>query len=451
MQKAVYTITPDDLALFTDLYELTMLQSYFDAGLTGEAVFSLFLRRLPEKRNYVLACGLTDVLDYLESVRFSDEAIAYIRSLGGFTEQFLTWLGQFRFDGDVYAVPEGTPVFADEPILEIVAPIAQAQLVETFVMNQIHVQSLHASKAARVVHAAEGRAIIDFGGRRSHGLDAALKAARAFHIAGVTATSNVLAGYRYGLPVAGTMAHSYVEAFDSEREAFWTFARSHPDTILLVDTYDTLAGVDNVITLAEELGPDFRVRAVRLDSGDLGELAKEARRRLDAAGLEDVGIIGSGGLDEYEIAKLVADEAPFTGFGVGTAMAVSEDAPSLDLVYKLCAYGGVGRVKLSPGKPIYPGRKQVFRREADGTAKSDVIARLDEELEGRPLLEPVMRHGARFPGVTKELNAIREHARTEIDRLPARLRNLSPANPPYEVEISGELADYTEIVRSRHR
>ena len=451
MQKAVYTITPDDLALFTDLYELTMLQSYFDAGLTGEAVFSLYLRRLPEKRNYVLACGLSDVLDYLETVRFSDEAIAYIRSLGGFSERFLAWLGQFRFDGDVYAVPEGTPVFADEPILEVVAPIAEAQLVETFVMNQIHVQSMHASKAARVIQAAEGRAIIDFGGRRAHGLDAALKAARAFHIAGVTATSNVLAGYRYGLPVAGTMAHSYVEAFDSEREAFWTFARSHPDTILLVDTYDTLAGIDNVITLAEELGPEFRVRAVRIDSGDLADLAKEARSRLDAAGLGQVGIIGSGGLDEYEIAKLVADEAPFTGFGVGTAMGVSEDAPSLDLVYKLCAYGGVGRVKLSPDKPIYPGRKQVFRHELDGTAKSDVIARLDEELEGRPLLEPVMRHGARFPGVTKELNTIRDYARKEIERLPARLRSLSPANPPYEVEISGELADYTEIVRSRHR
>jgi nicotinate phosphoribosyltransferase len=325
--------------------------------------FSLFVRRLPERRNYLLACGLDDVLRYFESLRFTREGLDYLASLGQFTERFLRWLEGFRFTGDVDAVAEGTPVFENEPILEVSAPIAQAQLAETFVMNQVHLQTVLASKAARVVTAAEGRSVVDFGPRRMHGIDAAIKAARAFHIAGVAATSNTLAGQIYGVPVAGTMAHSFVQAAKNEMEAFRAFTALYPETTLLVDTYDTLQGVRHVIALARELGDAFKVRAVRLDSDDLVDLAAKARAMLDEAGLHHVEIFASGSLDEDAIAEIVTKEAPITGFGVGTSMGVSEDAPGLDIAYKLCAYGGRGRLKLSTGKPVFPGRKQVFRVE----------------------------------------------------------------------------------------
>ena len=293
---------------------------------------------------------------------------------------FTQWLEEFRFTGDVDAVPEGTPVFENEPILEVTAPIAQAQLAETFVMNQVHLQTVLASKAARVVTAAEGRSVVDFGPRRMHGIDAAIKAARAFHIAGVAATSNTLAGHIYGVPVARTMAHSFVQAAQNEMEAFRAFTALYPETILLVDTYDTLQGVRHVIALARELGDAFKVRAVRLDSGDLADLATRTRAILDEAGLQRVEIFASGSLDEDTIAEIVAEGAPITGFGVGTSMGVSQDAPGLDIAYKLCAYGGRGRLKLSTGKPVLPSRKQVFRIEEDGRAVRDVIARAEEVL-----------------------------------------------------------------------
>lgn len=450
MDKLAYTITADDLASFTDLYELTMLQSYFEHGLQEEAVFSLYIRRMPKERNYFLACGLADVLDYFESVRFSQSAIGYLESLGQFSDAFLKSLENFRFEGDVYAVPEGTPVFSDEPILEVVAPVGQGQLAETFVMNQVHMQTLLATKAARVVEAAQGRTVVDFGGRRMHGLDAALKAARVFYIAGVDSTSNVLAGERYGIPVAGTMAHSYIEAFDDERDAFRAFAKSFPQTILLVDTYDTIKGVENVIELARELGDAFQVSGIRLDSGDLGALAHQTRKLLDRAGLDKVGIFASGGLDEYEIAKLLAGDAPVTGFGVGTAMGVSNDVPALDIAYKLCAYAGEGRLKLSPGKKIYPGRKQAFRTEKDGRAAGDIIARAGEDLPGRPLLEQVMRKGKRIDA-ERSLEDMRIYARAEIDALPDACRSLHAADTPYPVEISEALEAYTRKVTARFR
>ena len=392
-----------NLALFTDLYELTMLQAYVEVGMQEQATFSLFTRRLPKRRNYLLACGLDDVLSYLESLRFDEESLEYLASLGRFKDSFLSWLRDFRFTGDVHAVLEGTPVFANEPILEITAPIAEAQLAETFVVNQIHLQTTLASKAARVVTAARGRAVVDFGARRIHGTDAAIKAARAFYIAGVAATSNVLAGKIYGLPVTGTMAHSFVQAWDDEKDAFRSFVRLYPDTVLLVDTYDTLKGVGRVCELAKELGDQFKVRAVRLDSGDLAELAWRTREILDAAGLGTVEIFASSGLDEDVIDGLVTRGAPITGFGVGTKMGVSEDAPSLDIAYKLCAYAGQGRVKLSTGKPILPGRKQVFRIEQNGRAVRDVIARADEDFDGRPLLHLVMQDGRRTAEGTIDL------------------------------------------------
>ena len=430
------------LALFSDLYELTMLQAYLEEGMAGRAVFSLFVRRLPASRNFLLACGLDSVLDYLESLSFTEDDVAYLASLGPFSKRFLAWLGEFRFTGEVHAVPEGTPVFAEEPILEVVAPLPQAQLVETFVMNQVHLQTVLASKAQRVVAAADGRPVVDFGPRRMHGIDAALKAARAFYIGGVAATSNVLAGRRYGVPVTGTMAHSYVQAHDDESAAFHAFARLYGETVLLVDTYDTLAGVEKVIQLAKELGKAFKVKAIRLDSGDLLTLSAAVRRQLDQAGLKRVEIFASGGLDEQRIAKLLSAGAPIDGFGVGTSMGVSDDAPALDIAYKLCEYAGRGRLKLSAGKPILPGRKQVFRMAEGERDVRDVIARADETLPGRPLLIPVMHGGKRLPRARVDLASARAYARTQIARLPDRVRDIAPATPAYPVELSAALFRY---------
>lgn len=428
-------------ALLTDLYQLTMAQAYLREGLVAPAVFTLSVRRLPATRNYLLACGLADVLDFLAAIRFSDEDLDYLSGLPHFTATFLDHLRRFRFTGDVYAVPEGTPVFADEPILEVVAPLPQAQLVETFLLNQIHLQTLLASKAARVVAAAAGRTVVDFGLRRTHGIDAGMRAARAFHIAGVAATSNVLAGRTYGIPVIGTMAHSYVQAHDSEIEAFRAFVRLYPDTTLLVDTYDTMRGVENVIRLAQELGDAFAVGAIRLDSGDLAALSRAARARLDECGLHSVRIVVSGGLDEYSVRDLVAAGAPVDGFGVGTAMGVSKDEPSLDMVYKLAEYAGRGRIKTSPGKPVLPGRKQVFRFEEDDTATADVIARHDEDAAGRPLLRCVMKAGARVDGARETVAEIRERTRQETARLPDDLLALEKVRP-FPVHVSGALARY---------
>jgi nicotinate phosphoribosyltransferase len=437
-------------ALFADLYELTMLQAYFEEQMHERAVFSLFVRRLPHERNYLLACGLEAALQFLEQFQFDAAALAYLASLGRFSDRFLRHLETLRFTGDVYALPEGTPVFAGEPILEIEAPIAQAQLVETFVMNQVHLQTVLASKAARVVHAAAGRPVIDFGLRRIHGIDAGLKSARAFYIAGIAATSNLAAGQAYNIPVAGTMAHSYIQAHEDELDAFRAFVAQYPDTTLLVDTYDTLEGVNKVIDLSRELEDRFDVSAVRLDSGDLGELAREARRRLDAAGLTRVKIFASGGLNETEIDHLVRTGAPVDAFGVGTDLGVSRDAPSLDIAYKLVEYAGRGRLKLSTGKVLLPGAKQVFRREMGGLATGDVIAGRGERHPGRPLLERVMRDGAREPSGHVSLNDARSRCVQELTRLPMHLRELAPADLPYPVEISGGLAARAESLRREH-
>ncbi len=441
-----------NLALFTDLYELTMLQAYWREGMLEPAVFTLHVRRLPPERNYLLACGLDDALSYLERLRFEEEALKYLSSLDFFQPAFLDWLSGFCFTGDVHAVPEGTPIFGDEPLLEVVAPLPEAQLAETFVMNQVHFQTVIASKAARVVRAARGRAVVDFGLRRMHGLDAGIKSARAFHVAGVTATSNVLAGRLYGVPVAGTMAHSYIQAHERELDAFREFAALYPSTILLVDTYDTLEGVRRVAALARELGSSFAVRGVRLDSGDLCELAFAARRILDDAGLERVEIFASGGLDEHEIASLLERGAPITGFGVGTRMGVSPDAPALDIAYKLAAYGGKGRLKLSPGKGILPGQKQVFRVVEDGRAVEDIIGRFGESVVGQPLLEQVMHQGRRTAAGRRTLAEARAHAQRALAALPEHLLDKAQADPPYRVTLSPALHAFrAEIAQASGR
>jgi nicotinate phosphoribosyltransferase len=340
-------------------------------------------------------------------------------------------------------------VFADEPILQVVAPLPQAQLVETFVLNQVSFQTLIASKAARVVSAAAGRRVVEFGLRREHGTDAGMKAARASFVAGVGATSNVLAGRAYGIPVVGTMAHSFIKAHDTEMEAFRAWTSVFPDSVLLVDTYDTAEGIRNVIRLAGERGDGFAVRAVRLDSGDLAGLAIEARRLLDEAGLDGIEIFASGSLDEYIVASLVAAGAPITGFGVGTRLGVSADHPSLDTAYKLSGYAGRARMKLSTGKANLPGRKQVYRVETGSPpqAAHDVIALHDEPVEGRGLLVKVMEAGRRLPAGQADLTVIAELTRREAGRLPAPLRALEPADPPYPVRLSPGLQ--AELVRLR--
>ncbi|MDX1530222.1 MAG: nicotinate phosphoribosyltransferase [Rhodothermales bacterium] len=433
-------------ALATDLYQLTMMQAYAAEGLTADATFSLFVRRLPPERNVLLACGLGPALDYLEALHFTDADLRYLAGLDAFTSGFLDGLRDFRFTGSVRALPEGTPCFALEPLLEVTAPLPEAQLVETFLLNQLTFGTLAASKASRVVAAARGRAVVDFGMRRTHGTDAAVKAARAFAVAGVTATSNVAAGRAYDLPVAGTMAHSYVEAHASEMDAFRAFARLYPETTLLVDTYDTLEGVENVIRLAGEVGDAFRVRAIRLDSGDLAALAGDARRRLDAAGLTGVQIFASGGLDEWEVQDLLAQHAPIDGFGVGTRMGTSADAPTLETVYKLAAYAGSGRMKLSERKATLPGPKQVFRRYEGGTAAGDTIGLADEALDGEPLLVEVMRDGARTDAGRESLDTMRARAERERARLPERLLRLEPVEP-YPVTVSDRLAGERDRLR----
>jgi nicotinate phosphoribosyltransferase len=406
-------------ALFTDLYELTMAQAYQAEGMDQLAVFELAFREMPRNRNYAVAAGFQDVLDFLTGFHFSAGEIHYLRLNGEFSEVFLNALERLRFTGDVNAVPEGTLVFPNEPLLQVIAPIAEAQLIETFVLNQIHFQSIAATKAARVVAAAHGRMIVDFGSRRSHGIDAALKVSRATYLAGGAGTSNALAGKIYGIPVFGTMAHSYIQAHDDESASFDSFARLYPETTLLVDTYNTLTGVRKVIELSQKLGERFQVRAVRLDSGDLGSLAVDTRKMLDEAGLQRVKIFASSGLDEYKIQELMNSGAPIDVFGVGTKLAVIADAPELDMAYKLVEYGGKGRLKLSTKKLLYPGRKQVFRQIDNGRMAGDVIGRFDEPLAGEPLLKTLLLRGQ--PTTRIELAESRRHLQRELKSLPDHL------------------------------
>lgn len=439
---------------FTDLYELTMGQTYVASGMEGIAVFELFYRELPPCRRYAVSAGVGNVLDFLERFRFDETDLRFLRDEGKLSEAFLRRLAETRFTGDVNAVPEGTPVFPGEPVIQVIAPILEGQLVETYVLNQIHFQSVIASKAARVVEAAAGRTVVDFGSRRSHGVDAALHAARVAYVAGAAGTSNVLAGKRFGIPLFGTMAHSFVQAHDRELAAFESFERQFPQATLLVDTYDTLEGVRNVIRLAEALGDDCQIRGIRLDSGDLAELAVQSRRLFDEAGLGDIRIFASGGLDEHRIAELIDRRAPIDGFGVGTKLCVASDAPDLDFAYKLVEYEGLGRTKRSPSKETLPGRKQVFRRVSDGIYQGDMLALASETHAGEPLLLPVMRDGAVLPGVRESIAESRERAIRERSRLPEAVRSievLSEDDPSCHYRVDRSEGLRAEAARVRQR
>jgi len=429
--------------LLTDLYQLTMAQAYFGSGMHEPATFELFTRRLPRTRRVLIACGLQQVVEYLEQLAFTRAEIEFLAGLRLFTPEFLDHLARLRFTGSVRAVPEGTPFFADEPVLSVTAPILEAQLVESRVLNLLHFQTLIASKALRSVLAARGRYLVDFGMRRAHGAEAALFAARAAYLAGFDATATVEAGRQFGIPLSGTMAHSFVEAHDSEVEAFASFLRWHPGPgTLLIDTYDTARGAERVAALmragAVSAAGGF-VQSVRIDSGDLAAESRKVRAILDERGCAQVRIVASGNLDEYRIARLLDDGAPLDAFGVGTSLDTSADAPALDVAYKLEEYAGRPRRKRSPGKLTWPGRKQVWRRRgADGKLAGDTLALADETAAGEPLLREVMRDGRRC-GELPSLPAARDYCRARVAELPPALQLLEEGAAAYPVRVSERL------------
>jgi nicotinate phosphoribosyltransferase len=437
-------------ALLTDLYQLNMIQAYLDHGETQPAVFEFFVRTLPSRRGFLMAAGLDQVLEFLEHLRFSAAEIDWLKQTGRFQQNVLDYLSGLRFTGDVQAMPEGTVFFANEPILRVTAAMPQAQLVETRLINILHFQSLIASKAARMVLAAHGKTLVDFGLRRSHGAEAGLMAARASYLAGFAGTATVLAEQLWGIPTFGTMAHSFIQAFDDEAAAFEKFARSRPQNLtLLIDTYNTEAAARKVVALAPRLhAAGIAIGAVRLDSGDLTALSKSVRRILDAGGLGAVTIFASGGLDEDSIAALVAAGAPIDGFGVGTSLTTSSDAPVLDCVYKLEEYAGLPRRKRSAGKATWPGRKQVWRGYgADGCMCGDAMSIEGDAQAGEPLLQLVMQGGRRV-APSPALADCRARAARDLARLPQALQRLKPA-AAYPVEVTGALTALAAAVDRR--
>ncbi len=437
-------------SLLTDLYQLNMVEAYLAYGETRPAVFELFMRKLPARRGFLMAAGLEQALDFLETLHFGQDEIDWLKGTRRFSSRTLDYLAALRFSGDVHAVAEGTVLFANEPILRVTAPLPEAQLVEARLINILHFQTLIASKAARVVLAAPGKLLVDFGLRRAHGAEAGLMAARASYIAGFAGTATVLAGKMFRIPLFGTMAHSYIQANDDEALAFERFARARPDgVVLLLDTYDTEAAARKVVALAPKLKDEnITISGVRLDSGDLIALSRTVRRILDDGGLEHVTIFASGGLDEDQIAAIVKAKAPIDGFGVGTSMTTSADAPALDCAYKLQDYAGLPRRKHSPGKETWPGRKQVWRRYgADDRMAGDVISVEGDERSGATLIHEVMRAGKRL-GPAPSLDDSRAHAASQMQRLPEPLRALTPG-ATYDVEIGRALKDLAAAVDHR--
>ncbi|QLG61132.1 nicotinate phosphoribosyltransferase [Halorarum salinum] len=446
-QPTFGSVSAEELALFTDLYELRMMQGYLESGHDPTVTFDLFFRSLPPDRGYVVAAGLEQAIAYLETLSFDDGALSYLADLG-FPGAFLASLDRFEFTGDVRALPEGTVAFPNEPLVEVTAPISEAQLFETALINQVGFGSLIATKAARmreaVAASGDDQSLVDFGSRRAHGIDAGLKAARAAYVGGFTGTSNVAAGRAFDLPVFGTMAHSWVQSFPTEREAFEAFVEVYgEDSVLLVDTYDTVGGARTAMAVSEEMGVD--VAGVRLDSGDLVELSREVAKVV-----EDAGIFVSSGMDEYGIEAFLADGGVATGFGPGTALVTSEDAPSLDAVYKLAAVERDGEsrpsTKLSPGKVTYPGRKSVRRVERDGRFRRDVLALRGEDVEGDELLVDVFEDGSLVYS-PPPLAEIRDRTRGQVTALPRGTRRLRDPEA-YPVEISDGLRSTTEAVRA---
>ena len=437
--------------LLTDLYELTMLQAYWAERMSAIAVFELFVRKLPSQRNFLVAAGLAQVTEYLLDLRFTADELAYLGVTGRFRPAFLASLRDLRFTGDVDAMPEGTACFPDEPMIRITAPIREAQLVESRVMNLMHYQTIVASKAVRCALAAPGRLLVDFGLRRAHGGEAALLSARASYLAGFSGTATVDAGRQFGVPIYGTMAHSYIQAHADESAAFAAFAREQPENaILLIDTYDTERAAHKVVQLARTLAAEgIAIKGVRIDSGDLAEHARRVRAILDAAGLVAVTIFASGNLDEFRVRDLLARGAPIDGFGIGTRMNTSADAPYLDCAYKLQEYDGEPRRKRSEGKATWPGRKQVYRQyDAAGRRQCDVVTLASHPVPGTPLLVPVVREG-RLVAPLPELSVIRQRVCEEVARLPESLRALD-GQVPAQVEVAPALRELAAEIDARN-
>ena len=434
--------------LLTDLYQLNMIQAYLDRGETRLAVFELFFRKLPPRRNFLMAAGLESALAFLERLRFGEAELAWLRRSGRFGAALLDYLRELRFDGDVDAMAEGELFFADEPILRVTAPLPLAQLVESRLINILHFQTLIASKAARLVLSAPGKLLVDFGLRRAHGAEAALMAARASYIAGLAGTATLLAEAEFGIPAYGTMAHSFVQAHDDETQAFENFARARPANLtLLIDTYDTQAGAEKVVALAPRLrAVGIAIAAVRLDSGDLDALSRGVRRILDRGGLHDTAIFASGGLDEDVIATLMRAGAPIDGFGVGTSLTTSNDVAALDCAYKLQEYAGRARRKRSTGKATWPGRKQVWRRfDGERRMAGDIVTLSDAPASGTPLLRRVMTGGRRV-APPESLAMARRRAADNLAALPATWRGLAQAASPYPVRIADDVRQLAEEV-----
>lgn len=436
--------------LLTDLYQLNMMQAYLEGGRTEPAVFELFFRKLPPRRGFLLAAGLAQALEFLEGLCFQPAELDWLTASGRFSRGFVDYLAGFHFTGEVHAMPEGTVLFPDEPILRVTAPLPEAQLVETRLINLIHFQTVIASKAARMVNVAPGKLLVDFGLRRAHGSEAGLLAARASYIGGFAGTATLLADAEFGIPVYGTMAHAFIQAFDDETEAFLSFARSRPSNLtLLIDTYDTEAGARKVAAVAAKLAAEgIEIRGVRLDSGDLLDLSRKVRAILDAGGLTKTQIFASGGLDEDALQRLIAAGAPIAGFGIGTSLTTSSDLPALDCAYKLQEYAGLPRRKRSSGKATWPGRKQVFRRyDAAGLMAADLLTLESEADGGEPLIAPVMRNGRRLTPVPSLAEA-RARAAGNLARLPRGLRALTPREV-YGVEVAPALTALADAVDRR--
>jgi len=441
------TLPPSHSVLLTDLYQLSMLQTYVEHGMEEPAVFEFFARKLPPGRQFLLAAGLEQVLDYLASLRFEAWELDWLKQSGKFSASFIEYLAHLRFEGDVDAMPEGTVFFPNEPVLRVVAPLPQAQLVETRLINLLHFQTVIASKAARLVLLAGTRPLIDFGLRRAHGAEAGLLAARASYLAGFAGTATVLASARFGVPAYGTMAHAFIQAHADETEAFERFAQSHPDNvILLLDTYDTEAAAEKVVALAPRLAQrGIAVQGVRLDSGDLADHARKVRAILDRGGLARARIVASGNIDETVLRRLVEAKAPIDIIAVGTHVTTSADAPYMDCAYKLQEYAGRPCRKRSEGKATWPGRKQVYRQHGpDGRMAGDVITLENDPQEGTALLTPVMQAGKRLTP-PRPLADIRAAVAAELARLPEPLRTLQDG-ASYPVHISRALQELAASV-----
>jgi nicotinate phosphoribosyltransferase len=435
--ESVSLAPPRTPAVLTDLYQLAMLKAYHDRDMNQTAVFEFYIRNLPAQRNFLMAAGLEQVLEYLENLQFTQQERDWLKNSGRFPADFVDSLAGFRFTGEVDALPEGTLFFGNEPVLRITAPLPQAQLAESRIINILQMQTMAASKAARMVLTAPGKTLLDFGLRRAHGAEAGLYAARASYLAGFNGSATV--------PAEPFMAHSYIQAHGDETAAFKDFAHSWSDNaIFLLDTYDTLQAAHKVVAVARDLKKEgISIHGVRLDSGDLAQLSKQVRSILDEGGLTDTKIFASGNLDEYALERLIAQQAPIDGFGIGTRLAVSEDAPTLECVYKMQEYDGQPRRKRSEGKATWPGKKQIFRTvDAQGKMQEDHLAMEDESLKGEPLLQPFMRNGKRL-SPPASLEQCRTYAARQLDQLPEALRSLNPA-PPYPVHISQKIRELAD-------